>query len=51
VLVHHWQASQLSGFSSEQTTFSVSVYSFFGVALDVGATLVFWMRVAGRERR
>jgi hypothetical protein len=37
----HWQASHASGFSSEHTTFSVSVYSFFGAEDEVGATLVF----------
>jgi len=44
----HWHASQLSGFSSEQTTASASLIACAGALVS---SVVFAIRVAGRERR
>src|SRR5690606_16924300 len=47
----YWQASQASGFSSEQAMASSGVYSFFGASTVVLSTVAFAIFVAGRERR
>ena len=47
----YWQASQASGFSSEQAMASVGVYSRLGAAAAAVLTVVLAILVAGRERR
>ena len=57
VRCRHWQASQFSGFSSEQASASSSERVVRGVVSTGAATgaltdvVVCWIRVAGRERR
>ena len=46
----YWQASQLSGFSSEHATASTAVYSGFA-ASATPLTVALAIFVAGRERR
>lgn len=47
----YWQASQASGFSSEQAMASVGVYSRLGSVVATVLTVVLAIFVAGRERR
>ena len=47
----YWQASQLSGFSSEQATASSGVNTFSGAACEPWLIVVLAILVAGRERR
>ena len=47
----YWQASQASGFSSEQATASTGLYSGLGALAATWPTVVLAIFVAGRERR
>ena len=47
----YWQASQASGFSSEQATASTGVYAGAGAVAVAWPTVVLAIFVAGRERR